>query len=107
MSKKRLARWVFGGVFLAVLAVPALAFGQEEAAAEAVAWQATAGKAIGAAIAMAVSAWSAGYAQSRIGAAGAGALAERPEVATQVIVLQALTEIIVLLGFVIAFMINA
>ncbi|MGB4592347.1 MAG: ATPase [Coriobacteriia bacterium] len=49
---------------------------------------------------------SAGYAQSRIGAAGAGTLAERPEVGTTLIILQALPEMIVLLGFVIAFMIG-
>ncbi|PKQ19421.1 MAG: ATPase [Actinobacteria bacterium HGW-Actinobacteria-6] len=83
----------------------------QEAAAEAAAapldYRATIGKAIGAAIAMSVCAMSAGYAQAKIGAAGAGTLAERPEVATNIIVLQALPEIIVLLGFVIAFMINA
>ncbi|MDO8949042.1 MAG: ATPase [Actinomycetota bacterium] len=56
---------------------------------------------------MSVSAMSAGYAQAKIGAAGAGTLAERPEAGTNIIVLQALPEIIVLLGFVIAFMINA
>ncbi|MCE5191405.1 MAG: ATPase [Actinomycetia bacterium] len=56
---------------------------------------------------MSVSALSAGYAQAKIGSAGAGTLAERPEAATYIIVLQALPEIIVLLGFVIAFMINA
>jgi V/A-type H+-transporting ATPase subunit K len=49
---------------------------------------------------------SAGYAQARIGAAGAGTLAERPEAGTNIIVLQALPEVIVLLGFVIAFMIG-
>jgi V/A-type H+-transporting ATPase subunit K len=49
---------------------------------------------------------SAGYAQARIGAAGAGTLAERPEAGTNLIVLQALPEVIVLLGFVIAFMIG-
>ncbi|MBC7265883.1 ATPase [Coriobacteriia bacterium Es71-Z0120] len=54
---------------------------------------------------MSVSAFSAAYAQARIGSAGAGTLAERPEVGTNIIVLQALPEIIVLLGFVIAFMV--
>ncbi|MBF4509600.1 MAG: ATPase [Aeromicrobium sp.] len=55
---------------------------------------------------MCVAAISAGYAQAKIGAAGAGTLAERPEAGTNLIVLQALPEIIVLLGFVIAFMIG-
>lgn len=57
-------------------------------------------KYIGAAGAMAVSAVSAAFAQSKIGAAAAGTIAERPETATMMIVLQALPEIIVLLGFV-------
>ncbi|PKQ15907.1 MAG: ATPase [Actinobacteria bacterium HGW-Actinobacteria-7] len=78
-----------------------------EAAAPAavVPWQATVGKAIGASFAMAMSALAAAYAQAKIGSAGAGTLAERPEVATTLIVLQALPEIIALLGFAIAFMI--
>lgn len=88
---------------------PSMAFAADaatEVAAEgAVAWQVGVGRAIGAAITMSVSAWAAAYAQSKIGAAGAGTLAERPEVATTLIVLQALPEIIALLGFAIAFMI--
>jgi V/A-type H+-transporting ATPase subunit K len=56
---------------------------------------------------MAVSAFSAAYAQAKIGAAAAGTLAERPEVAIWVITLQALPEVIVLLGFVSAIMINS
>jgi V/A-type H+-transporting ATPase subunit K len=49
---------------------------------------------------MAVAALSAAFAQAKIGAAAAGTIAERPETATMMIVLQALPEIIVLLGFV-------
>jgi V/A-type H+-transporting ATPase subunit K len=55
---------------------------------------------------MCIAAMSAGYAQARIGSAGAGTLAERPEAGTNIIVLQALPEVIVLLGFVIAFMVG-
>ncbi|MCL2503667.1 MAG: ATPase [Coriobacteriia bacterium] len=55
---------------------------------------------------MGLSALAAGYAQAKIGSAGAGALAERPELPIWIIVLQALPEIIVLLGFVSAIMIN-
>jgi V/A-type H+-transporting ATPase subunit K len=87
---------------------PELALAAEaatESAPAAEAWQVGVGQAIGAAITMSVCAWAAGYAQSKIGAAGAGTLAERPEVATTLIVLQALPEIIALLGFAIAFMI--
>ncbi len=94
--------------FLVVLG-PELALAAEaatEGAPEvAQAWQVGVGKAMGAALTMSVSAWAAAYAQSKIGAAGAGTLAERPEVATTLIVLQALPEIIALLGFAIAFMI--
>ena len=50
--------------------------------------------------ALAISAVTAGYTQSKIGAAGCGTLAETPEAGTTIIVLQALPEIIVLLGFV-------
>ncbi|MDP2181252.1 MAG: ATPase [Actinomycetota bacterium] len=57
-------------------------------------------------MAMGLSALGAGYAQAKIGSAGAGTLAERPEVAIWIITLQALPEIIVLLGFVSAIMIS-
>lgn len=109
MIKSKLAIRMFVGTFLGVLFAPALAHAAEAAvpaAAAAVDWRLGAAKAMSAGFAMAVSAFSAGYAQSKIGAAAAGTLAERPEAATNLIVLQALPEIIVLLGFVIAFMIK-
>jgi V/A-type H+-transporting ATPase subunit K len=108
MISKRLAKWMVAGVaVLGFALVPAVAFAQEAVpAGAAVDWREAVGKAMAAAIAMSVSAFSAGYAQAKIGAAGAGTLAERPEAATMVIVLQALPEVIVLLGFVIAFMIK-
>ena len=105
MIKKRLARWVFGSTFVLTVLVPATAMA-EEAAAAPEAWQATVGKALAAGLAMGLSALGAGYAQAKIGSAGAGTLAERPEVSIWIITLQALPEIIVLLGFVSAIMIN-
>ena len=54
----------------------------------------------------AFSALAAGYAQAKIGSAGAGTLAERPEVSIWIITLQALPEVIVLLGFVSAILIS-
>jgi V/A-type H+-transporting ATPase subunit K len=45
-----------------------------------------------------------GYAQANIGAAGAGAIAERPELAGNVILLVALPETIIILGFAVAAM---
>ncbi len=107
MITNKLAKMVFGSAFVTAMVVPAMALAQGSAPAAAPDYRATIGKAVAAAIAMSVSALSAGYAQAKIGSAGAGTLAERPEAATYIIVLQALPEIIVLLGFVIAFMINA
>jgi V/A-type H+-transporting ATPase subunit K len=60
---------------------------------------------IGAAIAFAFGAIATGWAQSRIGAAGAGAIAERPETAGSIIILEAIPETLVILGFVVASMI--
>lgn len=104
MIRNRLTKMVFGSTFVMTLLLPAMAYAAavEDAGGE---WQSHVGKALGASFAMGVSALSAGYAQSKIGPAAAGALAERPEVAVWVIVLQALPEIIVLLGFVAAILI--
>jgi len=60
---------------------------------------------LGAALAVGLTALGTGYAQSRIGAAGAGALAEKPEIAGLIIVLEAIPETMVILGFVVAAMI--
>jgi V/A-type H+-transporting ATPase subunit K len=62
-------------------------------------------KAFAAALAVAFTAFGTAYAQARIGAAGAGAIAEKPETAGMVIALEALPELMVVLGFVIAAMI--
>jgi len=105
--KNRLARWLFGSTFVAAFLVPALALAQETTTTTAVvAWQATAAKAMAAGLAMGLSALGAGYAQAKIGSAGAGTLAERPEVSIWIITLQALPEVIVLLGFVSAILIS-
>jgi V/A-type H+-transporting ATPase subunit K len=61
--------------------------------------------AIGAALAVGIAALGTGWAQSRIGSAGAGAMAEKPEISGFVIVLVALPETMVILGFVVATMI--
>ena len=105
MMDKRLTKVLSVGVFLTALVLPAMAFAQETTGA-AVAWQVSAAKALAAGLAMGLSALGAAYAQAKIGSAGAGTLAERPEVAIWVITLQALPEVIVLLGFVSAIMIN-
>jgi V/A-type H+-transporting ATPase subunit K len=56
---------------------------------------------VAAALAVGLSALATGWAQSRIGSAGAGTLAEKPELTGTVIVLLALPETMVILGFVI------
>ncbi len=58
--------------------------------------------ALAAALAVGMCAIATGIAQSRIGAAACGALAERPEVGGTVILLVAIPETMVILGFVVA-----
>jgi len=62
--------------------------------------------AIAAALAIAIPALATALAQSRIGAAMAGAVAERPELVGSAIILVAIPETMVILGLVIAFMIT-
>ncbi len=59
-------------------------------------------KFLAAALAIGISALGTGVAQSRIGSAGAGTVAEKPELTGTILVLLALPETMVILGFVIA-----
>ena len=61
--------------------------------------------ALAAALAVGLSAIATGWAQSRIGSAGAGSLAEKPELTATMIIMLAIPETMVILGFVIAAMI--
>jgi len=61
--------------------------------------------AIGAGLAVGLAAIGTGLAQSRIGAAGAGVLAEKPELLGTVILLIAIPETMVILGFAVSAMI--
>jgi V/A-type H+-transporting ATPase subunit K len=61
--------------------------------------------ALAAAVAVGVSALATAWVQSRIGSAGAGALAEKPEVRGAIIVMLAIPETLVILGFVVAVLI--
>lgn len=106
MIEKRLAKQLFLGTFLVSFAVPMMAFAAETTAAGAEDGVAVAGKALAAALAMGISAVGAGYAQAKIGSAGQGTLAERPEERIWVITLTALPEVIVLLGFVMAILLG-
>ena len=58
-----------------------------------------------AALAIGLTAIATAWAQSRIGAAGAGTLAEKPELAGTIVILVAIPETMVIPGFVIASMI--
>ena len=59
---------------------------------------------VSAAVAIIVSALATAWAQSRIGAAGAAALAEKPELSNTIIILVAIPETMTILGFVVAMM---
>jgi V/A-type H+-transporting ATPase subunit K len=60
---------------------------------------------LGAALAIGFGSLGTAWAQSRIGSAGAGTIAEKPEMASSIIILEAIPETMVILGFVIAAMI--
>lgn len=61
--------------------------------------------AIGAALAVGIPALATAWAQSKIGAAGVGVLAEKPELRGIVIVLIAIPETMVVIGFAVAYLI--
>jgi V/A-type H+-transporting ATPase subunit K len=61
--------------------------------------------AIGAAIAIGLAAIATGLAQARIGSAAVGAIAEKPELTGRAILLIAIPETLVILGFAVAAMI--
>jgi V/A-type H+-transporting ATPase subunit K len=64
-----------------------------------------AGIALAAALAMAAGAFGTAKVQAAIGSGGTGALAEKPELFTSILILVALPETIVVLAFVISFLI--
>jgi V/A-type H+-transporting ATPase subunit K len=61
--------------------------------------------ALSAAIAVAIPAIATAWAQSRIGSSAAGALAEKPELSGTMIIMLAIPETMVILGFVVAVLI--
>ncbi len=60
---------------------------------------------LAAALAVGLPAFATAWAQSRIGAAGSATMAEKPELTATVIILVAIPETMVILGFVVAVMI--
>ncbi|HET6921774.1 MAG TPA: ATPase [Anaeromyxobacteraceae bacterium] len=61
--------------------------------------------ALAAALAVGISAFATAWVQSRVGSAGAGALSEKPELRGTVIMMLAIPETLVILGFVVALLI--
>lgn len=61
--------------------------------------------AFSAALAIGIPALATAWAQSKIGSAGAGTLAEKPELTGTIVILVAIPETMVILGFVVATMI--
>jgi V/A-type H+-transporting ATPase subunit K len=60
--------------------------------------------ALAASFAIGIPALATAYAQAKIGSAGAGTVAEKPETAGTIIIMEAIPETIVILGFVVAIM---
>jgi V/A-type H+-transporting ATPase subunit K len=60
--------------------------------------------ALAASLAIGIPALATAYAQAKIGSAGAGTVAEKPETSGTMIILEAIPETIVILGFVVAIM---
>ena len=60
--------------------------------------------ALAAALAIGIPALATAYAQAKIGSAGAGTVAEKPETSGTMIILEAIPETTVILGFVVAIM---
>ena len=61
--------------------------------------------ALSAALAVGLPALGTGWAQSKIGAAGAASLAEKPELSSTIIIMLAIPETMIILGFVVAILI--
>ena len=60
---------------------------------------------VSAAAVLAIAALATAWAQSKIGTAGAAALAEKPELAGTIVILVAIPETMVILGFIVAVLI--
>jgi V/A-type H+-transporting ATPase subunit K len=102
LRKSVLATFVAGLVLAAALAMAGEAAPQATAAGEGSGGIDRGLLALGAGIAIGLAGLGTGIAQSRIGAAGVGAIAEKPESLGVVIILLAIPETVVILGFVVA-----
>ncbi len=109
MTRKALVRMLFVGfvMVLGALMITPFASAQEDHGAEAAADGGSSGGlgalglGIGAGLAVGLAGLGTGLAQSGVGAGGTGALAEKPDLFGNVLILFAIPETIVLFGFVI------
>lgn len=108
VTKQALVKWgVLAVVLMAAFGFGLPAFAADEAAAEAEGGTdglGVLGLGIGAGLAVGLAGLATGLAQSGVGAGGTGAMAEKPELFTNVLILFAIPETIVILGFVIGFL---
>ncbi len=111
VTKQALVKWsVLAAVFALAVGLGApLAMAQESHGEEAAAEGGSSGLGaiglgIGAGLAVGLAGLGTGLAQSGVGAGGTGAMAEKPELFTNVLILFAIPETIVILGFVIGFL---
>jgi V/A-type H+-transporting ATPase subunit K len=103
--KKLILGILLMAVVMTVFSLPVLAAQAEQPTTTAPQQPTVNWKAISAALAVAVSALASAWAQSKIGSAAAGALAEKPELGGILIVLEAIPETMIILGFVVALLI--
>ncbi len=89
---------ILGAILVVILGITGVAFAQEAATHAARSWALY----LGAALAIGLPALATGYAQGKIGAAGAGTIAEKPDMTGTVIIMIAIPETAVILGFVVA-----
>ncbi|MDX9972150.1 MAG: V-type ATP synthase subunit K [FCB group bacterium] len=108
MSKQRKMAVLALGLMVGLFVFSGVAFAQEAAEAAAPTTLPDAikacGLALGAGIAIAGAALATGRAQAAVGAGGTGALAEKPDLFTLILILIAIPETLVVFGFVISFL---
>ena len=103
--KKSVVLTLMAMVVMAVCAPATFAAEAAEATAAGVSGEWNAGLiAIGAGLAVGLAGLATANAQAAVGAGGTGAMAEKPELFTNVLILFAIPETIVILGFVIGFL---
>lgn len=102
---KRVVLVMLGGLVVTLMAAGAVLAAPEETAPAAGGGSNAGLLGLAAALSVGLGAIGTAWAQSRIGAAAAGAIAERPEISGLMLVFLALPETMIILGFLVAFFI--